>query len=62
METYVVAGRNFIDIDDICRVEYKIDNNDSEIVIKDISFNQGDISDDIKPLLDFMYRLPYIKV
>ena len=51
METYIVGRKNFIDIEDICRVEYKIDSNDTEIVIKDIYFNQdgGVIHENIRP-------------
>ena len=55
METYVVNRKNFIDIEDICRVEYKIENNDTEIVIKDIYFNQGgDVNENINPIFDLM--------
>jgi len=63
MDTYVVEGRNFIDIDDICKVEYKIESNDTEILIKDIHFNQdGSVSEDIIPTLNFMNRLLNVKV
>ena len=63
METYVVNGKNFIDIENICKVEYKIENNDTEIVIKDIYFNQNrGVGEDIKPILDFMNGLLNVKV
>jgi len=45
METYVVDGRNFVDIEDICKVEYKIESNNTEIVIKNIYFNQVDVNE-----------------
>lgn len=57
METYVVNGKNFIDIDDICKVEYRIENNNVEVVIKDIYFNQDKgINKDIEPILDFKLK------
>lgn len=55
METYVVNGKNFIDIDDICKIEYKIEDNNTEVVIKNIYFNQNNgINEDVNPILDFM--------
>ena len=35
---YVLQGKNFIDIDDFCRVEFSIENNYSEIIVKNIYF------------------------
>ena len=46
METYVVDGRNFIDIEDICKVEYRIESNNTEIVIKDVYFSQGGVNEE----------------
>ena len=58
LESYVINGKNFVDIDDICRVEYRIENNNTEILIKDIYFNSNnDIHEEVKPVLDFMSRL-----
>ena len=58
LESYVINGKNFVDIDDICRVEYRIENNNTEILIKDIYFNSNnDIYEEVKPVLDFMNRL-----
>jgi hypothetical protein len=37
-KVYVLQGRNFISIDDFCRVEFSIENNYSEILIKNIYF------------------------
>ena len=37
---YVLQGKNFIDIDDFCRVEFSIQNNYTEIIIKNIYFRQ----------------------
>jgi len=45
MKTYVVDGRNFVDIEDICKVEYKIESNNTEIVIKNMYFNQVDVNE-----------------
>jgi len=62
METYVIDGSNFVDVDDICKVEYKIERNDKEIVIKNIYFNNGgDVNEDIRPIID-LYRLLNVKV
>ena len=35
---YVLQGKNFLDIDEFCRVEFSIENNYSEIIIKNIWF------------------------
>jgi len=35
---YVLNGKNFIDIDNICRVEFSVENNYSEIIVKNIYF------------------------
>ena len=35
---YLLQGRNFIDIDDFCRVEFSIENNYEEIIVKNIYF------------------------
>jgi len=37
-EIYVINDKNFLDIDNFCRVEFSIDNNLSEVLIKDIFF------------------------
>ena len=37
---YVLQGKNFIDIDDFCRVEFSIKNNYTEIIVKNIYFKQ----------------------
>ena len=37
-KVYVLQGKNFIDIDDFCRVEFSIENNYSEMVVKNIYF------------------------
>jgi len=37
---YVLQGKNFIDIDDFCRVEFSIKNNYTEIIVKNIYFRQ----------------------
>ena len=52
LETYVVHGKNFVDIDDICRVEFEIANNNTEIVVMDIQFNNNNGLDEItEPIL-----------
>ena len=38
---YVLQGKNFIDIDNFCRVEFSIENNYSEIIVKNIYFTNG---------------------
>jgi len=38
---YVLQGKNFIDIDSFCRVEFSIENNYSEIIIKNIYFKSN---------------------
>jgi hypothetical protein len=35
---YVLQGKNFIDIDDFCRIEFSIETNYTEIVVKNIYF------------------------
>jgi len=35
---YVLQGKNYIDIDDFCKVEFSIENNYSEIIVKNIYF------------------------
>ena len=34
----MIQGKNFIDIDEFCRVEFSIENNYSEIIVKNIYF------------------------
>ncbi len=54
LDTYIVENRNFVDIDDICRVEYKMESNDMEVVIKNIHFNNDNgIQERIRPVFDF---------
>ena len=36
LDSYVVNGKNFVDVDNICRVEYEISNNAEQIVIMNI--------------------------
>jgi len=38
-KVYVLQGKNYIDIDDFCKVEFSIESNYSEIVVKNIYFN-----------------------
>ena len=53
LDSYVVNGKNFVDIDDICRVEYEVSNNEEQVVIMNIYFNQdNDESDDLTPILN----------
>ena len=62
-DTYIVNEKNFVDIDDICRVEYKIENNNTEVVIKDVHFNNDDgIDEDIDPIFDFMNKLSNVTI
>ena len=57
LDTYVVNEKNFVDIDDICRIEFEIANNDTQIVIMEIRFNNDNsTSEDVKPILDFMNK------
>ena len=37
-DVYVLQGKNFIDIDEFCRIEFSIENNYSEIIVKNIWF------------------------
>jgi predicted glycosyltransferase len=37
---YVLQDKNFIDIDDFCKVEFSIENNYTEIIIKNIYFKK----------------------
>ena len=37
-DVYVLQGRNFIDIDLFCRVEFAIESNYTEIIVKNIYF------------------------
>ena len=58
LEAYIVNGKNFVDIDNICRVEFEIANNNTEIVVMDIQFNNNNGLDKVtEPIIDFMNRL-----
>ncbi len=62
MDTYIVNEKNFVDIDDICRLEFEITNNDTQIVVMEIYFNNNrGINEDMKPVLDFMKSLLEVK-
>ena len=61
-DTYVVNNKNFVDIDNICRIEYEISNNDCQVVIMDIHFNNDNIHGEVEPVLDFMERLLSVKI
>ena len=63
LDAYIVIGKNFVDIDDICRVEFEIANDDTQIVIMEIYFNNNNSADkDIEPIIDFMNRLLNVKI
>jgi len=38
-KVYVLQGKNYIDIDDFCKVEFSIENNYSEVIVKNIYFS-----------------------
>ncbi|GHT46660.1 hypothetical protein FACS189440_05170 [Bacteroidia bacterium] len=40
LDTYVAENRKFVDIDDICTVEYALEKNNTEVLIKNIYFNK----------------------
>ena len=61
LETYIVNEKNFVDIDDICRIEYKMENNNVEIVVKEIHFNKNNgLNEEIEPIL--VNRLLNVKI
>jgi len=37
-DVYVLQGKNYIDIDDFCTIEFSIDSDYSEIIVKNIYF------------------------
>ncbi|MDR2844128.1 MAG: hypothetical protein LBV57_05720 [Candidatus Symbiothrix sp.] len=50
MDTYGIGNRNYIDIDDICRVEYALKNGGREVLVVDIQFKNREID----ALLEFL--------
>jgi len=38
-KVYILQGKNYIDIDDFCKVEFSIENNYSEVIVKNIYFS-----------------------